>query len=69
MSEHAKPSALDPLEAILLNQKALIVLMESQLQAQQKTNLLLASLIEAMADEGGIEERPLRTYLNGDPIC
>ncbi len=69
MSEHAKPSASDPLEAILSNQKAMIGLMESHLQAQQKTNLLLASLIEAMAEEDGVEERPLRTYLNGDPIC
>lgn len=68
MSEHAKPSASDPLEAILSNQKALIGLMESQLKAQQKTNLFLASLIEAMADEDEMEERPLRTYLNGDPI-
>lgn len=69
MSEHARPSASDPLEAVLLNQKDMMSLMERQLKEQQKTNLLLASLIEAMADEDGIEERPLRTYLNGDPIC
>jgi len=35
---------------------------------QRKTNLLLASLIEAMADENEMVERPLRTYLNGEPI-
>ena len=44
-------------------------LLESMVKEQQKTNLLLASLIEAMADEDEMEERPLRTYLNGDPIC
>ena len=68
MSEHAKPSASDPLEAILLNQKTMMSLMESQLKAQQKTNLLLASLIEAMADDGDVVEREPRAYLNGDPI-
>lgn len=44
-------------------------LLTELLAEQRKTNLLLASLIEAMANEGGMEERPLRTYLNGDPIC
>ncbi|WP_448680004.1 hypothetical protein [Pseudomonas nicosulfuronedens] len=43
-------------------------LMESMLKEQQKTNLLLASLIEAMADEDDMAERPQRTYLNGEPI-
>ncbi|NMZ77377.1 hypothetical protein HBO32_30225 [Pseudomonas nitroreducens] len=68
MSEHAKPSASNPLEAILSNQKAMIGLMESQLQAQQKTNLLIASLIEAMADDGDVVELEPRTYLSGEPI-
>ncbi|QIE86782.1 hypothetical protein [Pseudomonas nitroreducens] len=68
MSEHAKPLASDPLEAILLNQSAMMILMEKQLKEQQKINLLLASLIQSMADEDEIAERPLRTYLNGEPI-
>lgn len=69
MSEHAKHLASDPLEAILSNQQTMMILMEKQLKEQQKTNMLLASLIEAMADEGEMVERPQRTYLNGDPIC
>lgn len=68
MSEHAKPSASDPLEAILLSQKAMMSLMEKQLKEQQKTNLLLASLIEAMADDVDVVEREPRTYLSGEPI-
>lgn len=35
---------------------------------QRKTNLLLASLIEAMADDVDVVERESRTYLSGEPI-